>query len=327
MSNYYDNAVHNNHSKHITINLSDDRAEAFLHDFLRDDDLPLWKNKEEKIKYLLDTQSAESGFSFLLDYHDDKHPYPVEERNRWIFGDFCAEVVFDFDEFNRMCYIMDYRECPEEMPKMITKWIRQFLRERPSFDYDTLKEDLYDQLEEMMFDFTDCYFDYVGKDRWGIYLDYDEDHLDCYWENINFDETFVRHFRLDIWKETIMNYGVKTTARSVETIDVHKTPLTWQQILTDYALLDDKCKEAYGSHNVRIAMYIKALEDVHLLNISERQSDKAPAFYQFLSNIFGYPIIQRSVEWQLNHFQENDKNKHTYEMDILPAIQSAIKAA
>ena len=79
MSNYYDNAVHNNHSKHITINLSDDRAEAFLHDFLRDDDLPLWKNKEEKIKYLLDTQSAESGFSFLLDYHDDKHPYPVEE--------------------------------------------------------------------------------------------------------------------------------------------------------------------------------------------------------------------------------------------------------
>ena len=104
-------------------------------------------------------------------------------------------------------------------------------------------------------------------------------------------------------------------------------PLSWQQILTDYAVPDEKCKKSYGSHNVRIAMYIKALEDVHLLNIAERQSDRALAFYQTLTDIFGYAIIQSSVEWQLNHFQENEKNKYTYETDILPLIKSLTEAA
>lgn len=99
MSKYYDNAVHNNHSKHITINMSDDCAEAFLRDFLRDDKIPSWKNKEEKIKHLLTTQTAESGFFFLLKHHDDEHPYPVEKQNRWLYGDFCAEVVKAFKAF------------------------------------------------------------------------------------------------------------------------------------------------------------------------------------------------------------------------------------
>lgn len=325
MSNYYDNAQHNDHSKHITINMSDESAEAFLRDFMRDDAVPLWKNKEEKIKYLLTMQTAESDFGFLMEYRDYNHPYPVEKRNRWLYGDFCAEVVFDFEDFNRMCYIMDYRETPEEMPTLITKWIRQFLKERPSFDYAILKEELYQQLEEMMFEFTDCYFDFVGKDRWGIYLDYDEKHEDCCWDNINFDETFVRHFRLDIWKDTIMNYGTETSQIPAEKVNAPSLK-KWQEILVKYAVPDDKCKKSYGSHNVRIAMYIKALEDVNLLNIAERQADNALTFYQTLSEIFEYNIIQKSVEWQLNHFQENEKNKYTYEMDVLPAIQSAVKA-
>lgn len=329
MSKYYDNAQHIDHSKTITINMSDDRAEAFLRDFLRDDDVPLWKNKEEKIKYLLTTQTAESGFVFLLKYHDDEHPYPVEQQNRWLYGDFCAEVVFDFEDFNRMCYIMDYIESPEQMPMLITKWIRQFLKERPSFDYEVLKEELYDQLEDMMFDFVDCYNDYYGKNRWGIdFNDYNEKHPEICWENIGLDGTFQQHFRLDIWKDTILNYGVKTSVNPIKTAASHPSSrLSWQQVLTNHAVPDEKCKESYGSHNVRIAMYIKALEDVHLLNIAERQSDKALAFYQTLTNIFGYTIIQSSVEWQLNHFHENGKNKYTYEMEILPLIKSLTKAA
>lgn len=123
----------------------------------------------------------------------------------------------------------------------------------------------------------------------------------------------------------------KTTTQHVEDAEVvteaPSSHLSWQQVLTDYAVPDEKCKESYGSHNVRIAMYIKALEDVHLLNIAERQSDKALAFYQTLTNIFGYTIIQSSVEWQLNHFHENDKNKYTYEIEILPLIKSLTKAA
>lgn len=127
-----------------------------------------------------------------------------------------------------------------------------------------------------------------------------------------------------------VNHG-KTTTQHIEdaevVTEVSSSPLSWQQILTDYAVPDEKCKESYGSHNVRIAMYIKALEDVHLLNIAERQSDRALAFYQTLTDIFGYAIIQSSVEWQLNHFQENEKNKYTYETDILPLIKSLTKAA
>lgn len=169
-------------------------------------DITNFDTQEQKIKYLLKSNDSESGFSFLLHYNGE-NSYPIEMRNRWIYGDFCAEVVFVFDDFNRMCYIMDYRTSPNLMPPLIEKWIRQFLRERPSFDFNLLKEELYKELEEMMFDFVDCYFDYIGKDRWGIYLDYNKEHPECFWDNINFDETFIRHFRLDIWRKTIMEYG------------------------------------------------------------------------------------------------------------------------
>lgn len=169
-------------------------------------DITNFDTQEQKIKYLLKSNNSESGFSFLLHYNGE-NSYPIEMRNRWIYGDFCAEVVFVFDDFNRMCYIMDYRTSPNLMPPLIEKWIRQFLRERPSFDFNLLKEELYKELEEMMFDFVDCYFDYIGKDRWGIYLDYNKEHPECFWDNINLDETFIRHFRLDIWRKTIMEYG------------------------------------------------------------------------------------------------------------------------
>lgn len=127
-------------------------------------------------------------------------------------------------------------------------------------------------------------------------------------------------------KEFLAEDVAETTACEIIS-DFPSPPLTWQQILKDYAVPDDKCKKSHGWHNVRIAMYIKALEDVHLLNITERQADKAPVFYQTLSEIFGYPIIQSSVEWQINHFHETTNNKNIYETDILPTIQSVVKAA
>lgn len=121
-----------------------------------------------------------------------------------------------------------------------------------------------------------------------------------------------------------------TTQHIQEVEDVSETPsssLSWQQILIDYAVPDDKCKESYGWHNVRIAMYIKALEEVHLLHVYDRQGTNAVSFYKELIAIFQFSIVQNSIETQINHLHENDKNKHIYLTEILPLIKSLTKTA
>jgi len=105
----------------------------------------------------------------------------------------------------------------------------------------------------------------------------------------------------------------------------HQAVPQWQQILKDLAVPDEYCKQSYGAHNVRIAMYLKALEDCKLLTVVDRQGANSLKFYTTLSEIFQYTIHQNSVEWQINHLLENKKNKHTYENEILPLVKDSIK--
>jgi len=98
----------------------------------------------------------------------------------------------------------------------------------------------------------------------------------------------------------------------------------WQTFLKEYAVTDPLCAASYKWHNVRIAMYIKAMEDSSIgwLHYGDRTGKNASHFYQQLSAILGYNINRHSVESQINHFHENDKNQHAYLTEILPLVRT-----
>lgn len=92
---------------------------------------------------------------------------------------------------------------------------------------------------------------------------------------------------------------------------------TWQEFLRDYAVADTHCAQGYGC-NVYIAMYVAAAEETGMLKRTERLGDNTENFYRELSEIMGFVVNRKSVEWQINHFWENAERKQYYRYEILP---------
>jgi len=97
--------------------------------------------------------------------------------------------------------------------------------------------------------------------------------------------------------------------------------ITWQYVISNYAKLDAKCASDYGRRYVRLAMYIKAMEECAIMHYSIRRNSQARSFYQELSELIGWNVLQKSLEPQINHFLEIDDNKAIYEGYVLPIIR------
>lgn len=327
--------------------IQDKEADALVDDFVPQSDIVLIKYGCELLRYFYRRlKDIVLHMDIIPCYRYNTTPEDRVQTERYIYlSHIEAKEMFAFaqalnDGSQRQREVpatQSLMEIPAFLDKLVSPSLYTCFRYlcyatayRQSYLENLPKPDLSDlNMNEFLSDYFRIYTD-LRKKKTCIARIYEESEK-CIAECKNDPQTEPLALELS---ELYLNYLQETYPDEVSPKSVHTDAAPppalmqrWQQILTDYALTDEKCKESYGSHNVRIAMYIKALEEVRLLNIAERQADKAETFYRTLSDIFGYRVVQRSVEWQLNHFQENDKNKYTYDTEILSLIKNIISSS
>jgi len=186
---------------------------------------------EQQAQELLRTRTVICDFQFFKsNFFADMDPNS-EYRTRWLWHDQSGDIWFDLDD------VYEFERFMNVSPNRITdtlyirKWLRMFLKKRPSFDFNNLKDELYEEIERIItLMFTEWFRFNKNGMRWNVcdpilhqpkkknYTDFSE-LID------NYDKLLV-YFNLDVWKQVIEEYQVPQI--TIEQVNAYKRQVAEQ---------------------------------------------------------------------------------------------------
>lgn len=169
---------------------------------------------EEQAKELMRTHKQICDFQFYkLGFREDVNPQS-DYRDRWLWHDYTGDIWFDLNDFNEFERILNLAPRRIEDPLYIKKWIRMFLKKRPSFDFENMRDELYEEIERITYYAVGEWFRFnKSGGNWGacdFYLHkpiHPEEYIEIC-DLLDDSKLFIHHFSLDVWKQEIMNYKV-----------------------------------------------------------------------------------------------------------------------